>query len=803
MSTNINTEGIPGSSLPRENNPLGVDAMGIKNGRTVKISLDVIANNAKVKWYSTRAILLKERPNPQVGETAWIGEPYPGVVYKCESVGIWIATTEVPDVGAIDLQEYVKKDEVSILQNFSLKSNDNYLVFIIDDNNNFLWGINREGKEVSPLKDEDLNNLFSTKINIADVLQIIQDGIDETKPISAKALLSTIAYTTLKYINNADLQITVDGAGSILSRYTSDGTFEPAKLRLPDNVLNEIKTLFNDYPILNSLMYVDRDSLITTLDAEGRILSRYALDGTFEPAKLKLPDSTIEEIKSIIGGVATTDHSKANVLQLPFPRSLSRVDIVGSLTGITKEDSVRVYLEYQDYQGNYFRKAINLSYQGTSSMAYEKKNFAFDLLNDDGSSFKLKIGSWTATDSFHLKANYIDALHNMNIGSARLIENMYLTRPFGQQRPWSIPYIYGYKGSENNDGIGNLLKNQIDSGALAHIDGFPIEIYINGEYMGLYTWNLKKYRDNYMMEKDNPLHIQLELSGQSLLAFPVDWSKFEVRNPKMKNMEGQSLEAGQEPENGITKDAINRFMLFCKDVKTTTSKTEFKEYCNIPFWIDFYVFCEMTGNFDAQFKNTQFCTWDGSTWSPLLYDLDSLFGRYWNGVYIAFGPNNPNICDYQNVFKCFSAVFADEIKLRYKELRDRKVFESENIAYIYSDLSLIIGEDAYKRDRTRWKTLPNARANNVNVDNWKMIDYYGNIPTWNATTDYKAGDRVRMDQTTVACFEAINANKGVPPVEVFYNTHPNVGGFYASIEQIHYWISERIKFLDNKFNYNL
>ncbi|MBK5721381.1 right-handed parallel beta-helix repeat-containing protein [Dysgonomonas sp. Marseille-P4677] len=61
-------------------------------------------------YFSSPHLLEQDYPNPEVGFTAYVGTPYPGVIYKCDVVGIWKATTQVPDVPTINLNDYAKTE---------------------------------------------------------------------------------------------------------------------------------------------------------------------------------------------------------------------------------------------------------------------------------------------------------------------------------------------------------------------------------------------------------------------------------------------------------------------------------------------------------------------------------------------------------------------------------------------------------------------------------------------------------------------------------------------------------------------
>lgn len=52
-------------------------------------------------------------------------------------------------------------------------------------------------------------------------------------------------------------------------------------------------------------------------------------------------------------------------------------------------------------------------------------------------------------------------------------------------------------------------------------------------------------------------------------------------------------------------------------------------------------------------------------------------------------------------------------------------------------------------------------------------------------------------------FEATKEIKGVPPLKSFYEHEPKYYGCYNSIQRIANWLTNRIKFLDSIYEYNV
>lgn len=439
------------------------------------------------------------------------------------------------------------------------------------------------------------------------------------------------------------------------------------------------------------------------------------------PLNLQVDIYTIRIKNSIYDGMTDITYS----VDKKLPVGLTRVDI-SSLDISVKEDHTlsgvpceNVDFKYTFDNGRVFTSKANIDYQGTSSMSYKKKNLEFDLIGEEGESVDLKIGLWKPMDSYHLKANWIDATHCRNIICARIMEQIYMSRA---EKPWDA----------YNDFPDNSLVKHIDTGALGHIDGFPVEVYINNEYIGLYTFNLKKHRSNYNMEKNNTNHIQLEMAGYSNMnASPISWNQWEIRNPKSDsgNEEFKELE---EPNDGEVKTSIERLMEFANGatlLEPTYTKEDFENYLNVPFWLDYILFNDFTTNFDGIRKNTQLCTWDGLHWSPLVYDMDSTFGMQWDGsgITITAGGDIMNIAD-QALTRLMRKYYRDELRDRYIELRASGIFSVGNVNKLIRDFMVNIGEKGYEKEHETWTDIPSFGGTTSNV--WftgldQIVSYVG------------------------------------------------------------------------------
>lgn len=399
------------------------------------------------------------------------------------------------------------------------------------------------------------------------------------------------------------------------------------------------------------------------------------------------------------------DGEQESAYQLPLPKSLARIDLTGDTRAMDSVNPALLDFKYSDRLGNSLKLKASVTWQGSFSLGFPKKNYAIDLLNEDGESVKIKIGDWVAMDSYHLKANYVDFTQARNVVIAKVAHAVDMAYPLGDRFPWwEKPY----------DPANANLKDRIDDGARSVIDGFPVELYINGYYDGNYTFNIKKHRANYRMTKNNPLHIEVE-AIDTRLPYPMNWSGVEIRNPS-------GIPSGTEPPAGPTKDAINTFLNWINNSSDTDFKSQANTYLYLDKILDFYVFVQAFCLADEVARNWQLCTWDGIRWALRLYDMDNSFGLGSDATYFDPPNRNPDVPEGGNaIFRRVLKNCRPELNARYAQLRN--MF----ISYDYLEKQLrefmnTFGYDAFKADAERWPAIPSNSA--VYTSLYQIMDWY-------------------------------------------------------------------------------
>lgn len=619
-----------------------------------------------------------------------------------------------------------------------------------------------------------------------------------------------------EYVDTAEyLMCYTDSEGRFLFGIKSDGSIEWSK-GVPTPIKDELKKLNESVynQVLPGLIEV-------TLDAEGRILSYRDTDGIKHEQKgLKTPNVETDNLTLSKNGIgkfvealneygysskSPIDWSDEKFVEVPIPNVSALVRINAPILPTTKTDNIEGTIEFWDKNGNYFKKPIILNAQGSSSLNFFVKNLAIDL--DDDS--KIKFGKWVAQDSFHIKKYYIDVFRGQSIVAYRLMEQVYRTRPYGDRRPWD----YLNKNTSILNSFGEVSRD-FDTGAQGHPDGFPVVVYHNDTLMGLYSWNLKKDRDNYYAEKKNSKNIILDgILGENIWGVPdsIGWNQFEIRNPKgLIDIDGNDYDGDNPKEPSDTdsfskevKDSIVRLAGYTNDLDENKSKDTFEKYFNVPFFIDYYIVSVFIYHFDGFRKNWIWCTWDGLIWTPTLYDCDSIFGSHYSGNGVV-----QNLTDLGTTAKYptkyLQELYISEIQERYAELRRKGIFSVDNIINLFEEWVSSCGYDNIKDDIELYPETPSYRDPKLN-DGWELYspdrvagEQYSQSKTYNKN------DMCYYGKNAEYCtFKATRDNiVGVPPVSDFYTKSPYVAGFFNSVSRIKNWIEERIISLDSKFNYN-
>lgn len=412
---------------------------------------------------------------------------------------------------------------------------------------------------------------------------------------------------------------------------------------------------------------------------------------------------------------------------------------------------IRARLEYHDNNGNTFDKPVWLYAQGQSTLAQDKRNIGvrFCDKNEDSGDLELElsIGNWVPQKEFHLKANWYDCFRGSQTFSYKLYEQM----------------------------------NPSEGQELYHPDGFPCIVYLNGEFYGIYAWQLKKNRKNMGLTKNNPCHIWLDgtLSNSTFFNGEIKWESFEIRNPK-------------HPTSSVI-DSIKSFSRFCSLLTEIESngtdsviiKKALDCRLDIKRVIDYICFIQLTNNADGYAKNWQWVTTDGHRWSVYPYDLDGCFG-YELGHFVNDGkstwikPTGPLLWVWN--------YYREEIRDRWNDLRLLGIFDIDNIMNLAVDWTSRIGEDNYTKEKMKWPQAP-CYNDFVPDPHWELVSGYKEIPYYDPKKIYEIGDSCFWD---FRIWKAVQRSKGNLPYIKY--------GYKDSMDRLKQWVDDRLMVEDEFMN---
>lgn len=379
------------------------------------------------------------------------------------------------------------------------------------------------------------------------------------------------------------------------------------------------------------------------------------------------------------------------VLIEPNENDIPKVFFEGDISGMSKNDEKVLRFSYIS-KTKTIRGYVKMKWQGTSSIAYPKKNFTIKMFTDESCETKDKhiFKDWNhKTNKYVLKANYIDHSHARNIVSARLWSDVVASRT-------------------DYDSLPTELKSSPNNGA---IDGFPIKLYLNAKYEGLYTWNIGKEGWTYgMTDDENPNYAVL--CGE-------DYNSGCFRAPANINGSDWSLEYPDILTDEI-KTSWNNAISFVMNNDGENFKTGLSNYFDVNSLIDYYIFAYFSCGLDSMGKNQIYTTYDGTKWYANMYDMDSTWGMYWNGQRFVSTTykcqeNYESMVDgrlgnllYQKLVENFNI----EIYDRYVELR-KGALSIENVFTRFERFTDIIPNDLYSEDGEIYTTIPSLTTNNI------------------------------------------------------------------------------------------
>ncbi len=354
-----------------------------------------------------------------------------------------------------------------------------------------------------------------------------------------------------------------------------------------------------------------------------------------------------------------------------------------------------------------FHAYTYIKLQGNSTFQLPKKNYTVNLYSDENRSVKLnkEFKNWGFHNNFVLKADYNDILHARNVVGAKLWGKVVASRP-------------------DYDILPEELRNSPNNGA---IDGFPVKVYVDGKYNGLYNWTIPKCDWMVGMNSANANHVLLsaEFNDNGDITYQNNPCNF---NTLWDGSEDYfSVEVGENSAELVS--SLNT--IISSIINTDSAALE--RSLDINGAIDYFIFQEIILGTDGLAKNMLLATYDMTKWYLTAYDMDSTFDLDWNGE-ILYGydsemPDIPYNNQYSSLLTYIWNNYYSAYVERYVELR-KSVLSYSSIIEEFEKYIDTFGEDVYIQDTAIYPNIPSVTSNTLkSLRNFvsgrlKYLDHY-------------------------------------------------------------------------------
>lgn len=374
------------------------------------------------------------------------------------------------------------------------------------------------------------------------------------------------------------------------------------------------------------------------------------------------------------------------------------VSIEGELYATKAEGKSNIKITYKSATES-FTDYATAKVQGDSSAYYPKKNYTINLFTDSTRKSKSKrlFRDWDKPrNKFVLKANWIDHSHARNIVNARLWSQAVRSRSNFASLP------------------ATLRKSNLA------VDGFPVKVYHNGVYYGLYTWNLPK-DGMYGVDSDEETNCIIQTDGLA------DDNTMFFRQPTMNGKWSDEL---HDEMPTVIADSWTSVLAFICNSTDAQFIAGIDSKIDLQSLIDMHIFVRAICAIDLIAKNQTFFTYDAEQWYTGLYDLDSTWGM--TGLVrqeeVTWRPYNTVFQNDYNGYLQFQEdnylhyriwnLFQSDVIARYQELRET-VFSAGNILGEFDKFISQIPPYLYAEDYAKttadgaFITIPGKTDNNI------------------------------------------------------------------------------------------
>ena len=357
------------------------------------------------------------------------------------------------------------------------------------------------------------------------------------------------------------------------------------------------------------------------------------------------------------------------------------------LAQMTQTNKVEVAISYTSPNADLYGETLTTAtkslmyWQGSSSIAYNVKNYTIELRDDNREPIKYSpYPNCIPQDIFCLKANLMESTNAHNVGIAGFVRK----------------YLY----SKNNPAM------DADPRASRTMQGFPFILYINGELKGVYDFNLDRYSYSAYgydlpAHKDTCRVYEISANTNTTAGAFVPWdSTKDIDEWSWYTKDFNGLYP-PEIQNAINDDfeALKTLVKFVSDSTDEVFMTEFNTHFDKESVIRYYIFVMLMGLVDSLGKNAKLVTYDGIKWYFEFYDMDTALGLDNTGalkydVDIEMNPDEFNTAE-SRLWTRVRELFAADITAEYIAMRNNNLTVDNLYECIFTDQIEKIPESQY------------------------------------------------------------------------------------------------------------
>ena len=373
--------------------------------------------------------------------------------------------------------------------------------------------------------------------------------------------------------------------------------------------------------------------------------------------------------------------------------TLPKMYLNGDITNMTAYQTVPMAIEYispdEEKYGQSFNTGIQnnpVKIQGTSSLQYVRKNYTIYLKDEYGADMYYNpYGAGSVADYvFCLKADYVESSHANNTGCAKFVNDC----------------LYDTK-----------TPMQLDNeNCRTAINGFPIEVYMNGEYLGIYNFNHDRYSyQSYGYDyKRYPNLLVYEINSNSNTSAGAFYRYGDNEESSAGVTELNyykrdfNLIYGNRTSDSDTYSEIKTLVEWVSVAEQDLFRETISEHFNTEYLFRYFLMVLLIGAVDSLGKNLKIMTIDGRVWYPTFYDMDTVLGIDNTGyltippdVEIESGSYNTSNSNLWNKVWNF---FRQELKDEWSAMRQGRFTLDNLMDYIYNQQISVIPAKYYNDD---------------------------------------------------------------------------------------------------------